>query len=924
MHPDFTLQAEPPGGQPITEGLPRIDQVFDDVVAQWGERPALEIGPVQVSYRELQAHAYSLSIRMRAAGVGHADTVAIACTDILSWSAGLLAAWRLGAAAVPLEARYPVARAAEILRDSGARLLIAPAEFPPELVPEGIVRLCPPQPGERPASGVEVATPGPERSAEDVAYICYTSGSTGKPKGIRVAHRGIPILARDRGLLEITHADRMAQCCSFAFDVSQYELWAALLNGACLVSVPRGMLTNAAELAEFLATRRITAMCPTTALFNALSLQRPQLFGGVGSVIIAGEAADASAVARVLRSGAPPGRVVNAYGPTEATVYASWHEVTATDLDAGVIPIGRAISGTSLAVLDEARQPVADGQTGELYIGGPGVAHDYINLPDLTAERFVWLHTAQGRQRYYRSGDLVCRRADGALVYLGRADDQLKISGHRVEPAEVAAALRTLPGVRDAVVLGMPASFGSKVLVAAVIATPEFDARGWRTQVERLLPPYLVPKALRCVDGFALTTAGKIDRQALLALFAPGSEPGAESGVDSGSGADTGERPGVPDSEAAQAIMAWWQAMTMHDMADAAGPLRRTLGQSEQTLGDDPEALRALDSMQLMQLAIQVENRFGVEIGVEDLRPGTTLRSLAASVEARRSASAAAAHASRHAPASPAATGQGAPATVLVLAYPWRLWRWPEEIPSALAQGHEWHQIDVPLALLSRPGTLTVEEIAEELVNQIAARRLPGPYIVCGHSFCGVLAYEVAQRLVAVGRDVSWLVMLDALFRQPQTRGQLALGMAMRVQQVLARGPSAWLKSLRWHARSSSRRLAWRLGLPAHDLLERCRAAMQRYEPAPYKGRAIVFTARPSPDDHGLLKAAERPELFSGIYREIKMDCDHREMMDSAQCRASIAARLTIEQACCQGPMAPGADAADYCDSRLQRQASGV
>lgn len=840
----------------------RVDVAFADGLVRWGHRPALQSGERVVSYLDLDRRARELATLLLEHGVRRGDVVAVATGDIIDWACGLLAAWRAGAAALPLDARYPVSRLTGILGDASARVVLAENGFPADVVPAGMPLL-------RPFAGLDTARvpsvqllPHHGLDADEIAYLCYTSGSTGKPKGIRVPHRGVPLLARDRRLLPIEPEDRMAQCCNFAFDVSQYELWSTLLNGACLVAVPRPLLSSPAEFARFLADQRITTMCPTTALFNAVSLARPDAFGGVKSVLIAGEAADAQALGRVLRSRRPPQRVVNAYGPTETTIYAAWHEVSLADVDAGVIPIGRATQGMRLHVLDAAGAEVADGEVGELHIAGPGVSAGYVNLPEMTAQRFVALPlrlTEGGDGRAYRSGDLCRRRADGTLEYLGRADDQLKINGYRIEPAEVAAALCRLDQVRDAVVLGRPTPFGTKELVAVVMSERPVVEAQLRDAVAAFLPRYLVPAAVRGVDSFPLTPAGKVDRAALLALFT------------------------APVAAAAAAAPA-------EDSIEARlGELWCRLAQAEQADLDDPQALQDVDSMALMHLAIEVETRFGVELGVADVAPGTTLRQLAALIAGRSTAPASRpAQASTPRPASDA----GQP-TVLTLAYPWRLWRWPEEIPQALSTDRgNWHQLDVPVQLLARPGRLRVEDMAQALFEQIEERGLAGPYVLCGHSFCATLALELAQLLTRAGHEVSCLVMLDARFPRRRSRKEKLAFLAQRAWAIAAQGHAAIARSTRWYASWVRKRLSSSIGIATDDLFFRCRDAMMRYQPSPYAGRVLSFSAETFVDSRHFETTAARPDVFVGDFHDEVIACEHIEMIESAEQRVFIADRI--------------------------------
>jgi amino acid adenylation domain-containing protein len=353
--------------------------------------------------------------------------------------------------------------------------------------------------------------------AEDLAYVIYTSGSTGTPKGVQVTHRAINRLVCNTDYVDIGPTDRFAQASVVSFDAATFELWGALLHGACVVGVSREVALSPREFSEFLRTRGITVMFLTTALFNQMAREAPGAFRFLRYMLFGGEAVDASAVRAVLHEG-PPQHLLHVYGPTEVTTFSTWHPVTELDDAAITVPIGRPIANTTAYVLDEQRQPVPVGVPGELYLGGDGLARGYLNRQELTAERFVdHPFSKEGGARLYRTGDWVRYLADGAIEFIGRRDNQVKIRGFRIELGEIEAALGRVPQVQEAVVVVREDTPGDKRVVAYVVVKDgQTEALGdLRSLLKQRLPDYMVPAAFVALPGLPLTPNGKVDRKAL-------------------------------------------------------------------------------------------------------------------------------------------------------------------------------------------------------------------------------------------------------------------------------------------------------------------------------------------------------------------------------------------------------------------------
>ncbi|MES1244667.1 MAG: amino acid adenylation domain-containing protein, partial [Acidobacteriota bacterium] len=494
-------------------GYPRDGSIHGLVAAHRPDAPAVEFGDQILSYAELCGMARRLARHLRAVGVGVEGRVAVCLERSAGMIVTFVAILEAGAVYVPLDPSYPRERLAAMLEDSRARAVVTVETLadllpPSEAVP---VRLD----TDAAAIASQSAEPlGLPIGGDHLAYINYTSGSTGRAKGVCIPHRAVLRLVLGTDYVALGPEDRIAQASNASFDAATFEIWGALLNGGCVVGVTRDELLSPADLAAALAERRITALFLTTALFNQVAREEPTAFAPVRSVMFGGEACDPQWPRRVLREG-PPARLLHVYGPTESTTFATWHSIETVPADAWTVPIGRPIANTRLLVMGRDFQPVPAGAPGELWIAGDGLAHGYLDRPDQTAERFVPDPLADGG-RAYRSGDLVRRRADGAVEFLGRLDQQVKIRGFRIEPGEIEAVLCEHPGVREAVVLARQDVPGERRLVAYVVpgeTLPTADVL--RAHFARRLPEHMIPASTVFLERLPLNPNGKVDRRAL-------------------------------------------------------------------------------------------------------------------------------------------------------------------------------------------------------------------------------------------------------------------------------------------------------------------------------------------------------------------------------------------------------------------------
>ncbi|GAB1340121.1 hypothetical protein ACE1SV_67110 [Streptomyces sp. E-15] len=512
------------GRGPEREGA---DGWLPAMVARWADRTpgalAVASGPRPLTYGQLKTAADTLARALLAAGVGHGDTVAVCVPLSAPLVIAQLAVLTARAAYLPLDVGHPPARLAALAEHGRARALVTTAEFadrvpvPPDL--PVLIADEPPRPRPDGTTGEVAADPPPaplpEGRPDDLAYVCYTSGSTGEPKGIEVEHRSVAARLHRTAVVDLRPGSRMLALTSPAFDVSVLEIWGSLLNGAALHFLPPGWTIP--TLAARLTGEGVTHAVLPTAVFHELVRDRPEALAGPERVLVAGDVVSAEAFRAARRI--PGATVINAYGPTETTVIATAQPAAEwSDPAASHVPIGSALPGTHVVVVDEALRPLPLGVVGEICIGGAGVARGYLGAPALTAERFVPdpFDSSPGG-RLYRSGDQGRLLPGGVVEFLGRRDDQLKIRGFRVEPGEVRAALRALPDVADALVLGDRDERGRRRLIAYAVAVTGRSLSGTRLRqaLADRLPGHLVPSAVEVLDAWPLTLAGKVDRERL-------------------------------------------------------------------------------------------------------------------------------------------------------------------------------------------------------------------------------------------------------------------------------------------------------------------------------------------------------------------------------------------------------------------------
>lgn len=706
-----------------------IHQLFAEQASRTPDAIAAQLNDATMTYGELSMKADAVAAYLGERGIGRYDYVGICVERSFEMLAALLGILKAGAASVALDAAHPPERIAFMAGEAAITLVLAQTHLIDAVSP---ALELPAAYGARAVSlETIIARPAktmlmPPVAANDAAHVMYTSGSTGTPKGAIIPHRAAIRTVRGADYLHFDAAETFLAFVPLTFDVSMLEIWGALLNGARLVLAPPGAL-SLDVLASTIANGGVTTLWLTTALFEQMvEEQLPQL-RGVRQLIVGGDVLSPAHVRRAL-AGLPNTRLINAYGPTEATVLITAQPISVAP--AGPIPIGAPIANAAVYVLDAERRPVPVGVPGEIYTGGDGLALGYLNRPELTTERFVPdSFGGCAGATLYRTGDHARWRADGSLDFIGRVDHQVKIRGVRIELGEIEATLTQHPAVREAAVTITSSGAAEKHLAAYIVVragvrepTPSDVLKFLSSR----LSSQMIPASVTILETFPLTATGKVDRAALPKVVQPHRAPPTRL---------------VPKSAAEIAVAAHFAEI---------------LGLEDIGLDDDFYACGG-DSLRAMRLVSRLRASFHVDLSVRNLLDTPRVGDLTATLIALRRE-----------------PGNGMRSKLTALCTT------SGKTPlfflhGDLAGGGNYTRKlaahfdgERPLYVISPHGTdgdgmpPSIEAMARDNVAEIRSRYPHGPVVLAGFCNGGIMAYEMALQCERARIAVEGVIVVDA------------------------------------------------------------------------------------------------------------------------------------------------------------------
>ncbi|MGW4607228.1 non-ribosomal peptide synthetase [Streptomyces sp. NPDC004532] len=833
-----------PASDPLTEQ--GVHRLFEDQVEARPDAVAVTTGEETLTYAELNTRANRLAHRLIARGIASEDTVAVLMDRGIRQVVATLAIAKLGATLVPLDGRSPLSRLETVIEDAQASLLLVdPTHRGHPVTGTGRCEAVDTDDigDELAAFGGSDRNPVVAVHPDQLVHVMYTSGSSGTPKGVGITHRNVVDLLGNGRFWKGSH-ERVLLHSPSAFDASTTEFWGPLVTGGAIVVHPPDHLDVATFVSTVAALRPTVVQAPS-GLFQLLVSEDPKSLRGVREVWTGGDVVPPAATRRLLRT-CPQTDVVAVYGPTETTAMKTWHVMTDADEVPAVVPLGRPLDNATVLVLDEHLQPLPAGVTGELYIAGPGLARGYLGRPASTADRFVACPFGGPGARMYRTGDRARRKPDGVLEFAGRADDQVKLRGFRVEPGEIESVLAEHRAVSHAVVVVHTSASGDRHLVAYVTGAPRPDADELRAYAARHLPEYMVPSVVIPLDRMPLTANGKVDRTSL-----PDPEPSFAKG---------GRAPRTPTEEAMCRLFA------------------ETLALEKVSIDDDFFHLGG-HSLLATRLVSRIRSALGIELSVRVLFQNANVAALTHHLTATES--------SRTALLIPLRS-EGAH-TPLFCVHPGAgIGRVYTALLDPLRAQQPVYALQAPVFGTGDSAVKSVEEMAAAYVDLVRAVLPTGPYRLLGWSFGGVVAHSMAVRLQNLGQQVTLLALLDGYPPLGDTREEIAPGDEV-AQLLVSLGYSR--SSVRNEASAKSG------SAPVTDLGDGPLAGVEEesvrdlartlahhvalagaHTPKVYRGDAVFFTARLSHEP----EAAEawRPYL-SGELECLEVDCEHGDMMST-------------------------------------------
>jgi amino acid adenylation domain-containing protein len=810
---------------------------------------AVEYRHQSLSYGELNARANQLAHHLKSRGIGPESKVAVCLRRSLELPVALLGVLKAGAACLPLDPAYPKDRLAYLIDDSKTPLILTQAGLLTEVTDfdADILHL---DTGWSLVSAESTENVSSGASPENLAFVIYTSGSTGKPRGVMLTHRGLTnhTLAAAR-LFGLTRSDRMAQFASISFDIAIEEIFPTWTTGGRLILREENASLAAGDFLIWVEQNGVTALDLPTAYWHELARELSdsdlRLPASLRIVVVGGEKASASALAKWRRLSGSRVRWINTYGPTETSVIVSWFEPDLLQKIPSVVPIGRPIPNMKIYILGQSLQPLPMGVTGEVYISGPGLARGYLNREELTAEKFVRNPFGGPDSRMYKTGDFARFLSDGTIAFVGRADDQLKIRGYRVELGEIEMTLESHPGVHEVVVLPTEDARGDRTLVAYVVrARKAAPTRSdLRLYVQQKLPHYMVPSAFVLLESLPTTPNGKVDKRA----FSP---PQAEDFF-------TTVTYVPPRTEVEASLAQIWE-----DVLD-----KKPVGIQDNFFDLGGHSLLAARLMQ------RLEQEFGKRIPLTALLAAPTIQQLAGLLRQEEIEGSWSSLVPIQAQGSkpPFFCVHGVGGNVVGF----------RDLARHLGEDQPFYALQ-PQGLDGRCECLTnIPEMAQRYLEEIRKVQPEGPYRIGGYSFGGLVAYEMAQMLAARGEEVSLLALFDTYpGRMAPRRAGLKSLLSLPLREQLS---FAWKKGSFVLGTLGKRLELQFLPRALRNVRQACARAAAEYRIQPYRSRITLFRVREKSVDTLHDPYAIWWDLAAGGIDLREIDGDHLSLLKEPQ-----------------------------------------
>lgn len=791
----------------------RVDELFDQRVAERPDDTAVTFLGRNISYASLSEETKQLAARLQSLGVQPGTLVGICMDRSVEMVTALLAVFRAGAGYLPLDPSFPQDRLDFMQEDARPLVVITQAHLRERcsVHTAHVLSIDLPIPKSEVTSSAEYLPPQTS-SLDDVAYVLYTSGSTGKPKGVQITHRALTnLLVAVSNDLSLDRSEVVLATTTISFDISTVEIFAPLIAGAHLIVAPRNVAVNGELLAKAISESGATLLQATPAGWQVLLEAGWEGQAGL-KMLTGGEPLTWILAQRLLQRGA---ELWNLYGPTEVTVYATGRQIFKDDEK---ITVGRALANYTAYVLDQYHRRLPVGAIGELFLGGIGVGAGYLNRPELTAEKFLPdPFSSTPEARLYRTGDLARVLPNGEIDILGRADNQVKLRGYRIELEEIEALLDSHPGIAKSVARVTDLGVGDQCLVAYVVPRDRnlVDEADWRRHALRSLPAYMVPTSFLVMESFPLTPNGKVDRKALPAFQLPQLEIEGSS--------DTTE-----DSTERTVLCCW----------------RTVLGKPDLGLDHDFFAAGG-HSLLVMRMFAQMNDKMGCKLPISLLVEAPTARKFAKLVT----------------------QGKDSPAKYLVSMQPEGtlppvylvhhllgdilIYR---HVADHFAPHRPVFGVQPPLDLIKRRQPYGLQDLASDYVGEILKRQAGGVVHLAGFSSGSVIAFEMARQLKNLGFEVGLLALIDgdiqaggpripAIVRYAKMATRKLCKVVFKMRDEVADGPKQFVAKRLKHLWLQLRvRLLENSAAQGDVTMEQALLLAERsYEAKPYSGSALLI-----------------------------------------------------------------------------------